>query len=232
MKRFFAILLTMVFVFAQDDETQADTTEQIEQTIEIADADTVQAIEEVVDDVVDSVVKHRIFFTGIQTGDIPELRVTLENMIRTRWGRERNIDFISENTVAQINRKLFFDGKIVVDSALFAELEKHNLQNSIVLLISADEYSVKPVRRFMVGAGIEGKLRADFLFYDVASQRVLFAAKLSSTSLVKKPPVFWRSLQERVHISAEDLNRINTNLLNNIVEQGFETMKIAVSSRR
>lgn len=237
MKRILTIFLAAFFVFAQDEtqtdgsevlQAQIDTAQQIAETTEEADT-TAEIAGETADT---AVARHRIFFMGVQTGDIPELRATLEDMVRTRWGSTENIDFVNPNISARVIRKLFYDGRIVIDPSFFDELEKNGLQNTIVLLINIDEYSVKPVRRLIIGAGVEGKLKADFLFYDAATGRQLFAAKLSSVSLVKKTPIFWRSVSERVVISADDLKKINSDLLNDIVRQGFETMKIAVSSKK
>ena len=227
MKRIFAIFLAAFFAFAQDVNefllTEADTVEQIAEITEETESVSTVAVENR---------SFRIFFTGIQTGDIPELRTTLENMIRTRFSSSDNIDFVNETVSARIIHNFFSGRRIVVDSLFFDELEKRGLGNTVVMLINVDEYSINPVRRIFVGAGVEGKLRANILFYDVEARRVLFAAKLSSSYLVKKPPIFWRSLSERVAISADDRRKINSELLDDIVRQSFESMILAVSSKK
>jgi hypothetical protein len=258
MKKSLIIFLAICFVFAQVEENvqaeidsiaPSEVTDTIQQ---IAEIDTTQGTEKAdsidiksdslltvadtneVSDTTDTAdtVKTIIFFAGVQTGDIPELRETLENAIRKQWSLESNTNFVNPSATARILRKLFNNGKIVIDSTFYTELAKQALENSVILLIDVDNYSVKPVRRLLVGAGVEGKLKADFLFFDAASRKPLFAAKLSSTALVKKTPIWWRSLQERVTISAEDLRNINSDLLDDIIKQGFEAMKIAVSSKK
>lgn len=251
MKHLFTLFAAAFLIFAQDTtvtaiDTTADSTTTSADTNQIIDGsdliDTTSDTNLVASDTTvvpadsadsaDSVVNYRIFFAGVQTGDIPELRQKLEDMIRTRWRTASNISFVNPTVSARIVGKMFADGDIVADSLFFAELTKQKLGNTVVLLIRVDEYSVNPVRRMLFGAGVEGKLKADFLFFDVASQQELFAAKLSSISIVKKAPIGWHSPKERVHVSTDDLKTINSELLDDIVEQGFEAMKIAVSSKK
>lgn len=175
---------------------------------------------------------HKIIFMGIQTNEIPELRNTFEDMIRAQFILEPNIDLIPKDISARISRKLFHGKKIVIDSVFFEELEKYELQNTIVLLIDVEEYYIKAVRRFGFGAGIEGKLKANYLFYDAAEKKELFLAKASSSSVIKKGFIFWHSLESKVTVSAQDIKKINADLLNDIVEQGFDMLEIAVSLKK
>ncbi|MDR0304674.1 MAG: hypothetical protein LBH98_07925 [Chitinispirillales bacterium] len=177
---------------------------------------------------------HKIVFVGIQSGEIPELRDTFEEMVRTHLGREINAEFIPKEFSMRVCRKLFLNNKIVIDSVFFEELKKHELQNTIVLLIDVEEYRVAAVRRaiFGAGAGIEGKLKANYLFYDANTQKELFFARASSVSTIKKGLVFWHSLESRVNISSDDIKKINADLLKNVVAQGFDMLEIAVSLRK
>jgi len=175
---------------------------------------------------------YTIFFAGVQVGQAPEIREKFADMIRTQLDRESNIDFVPKEISARICRKLFLDRKITINSTFFDELEKYELQNTIVLLVDIEEYSIKAVRRFVVGAGIEGKLKANFLFYDAAARRELFLAKASSVSVVKKGLVWWHSLETRVNISSSDIKEINSDLLKGVVEQGFDMLEIAISFKK
>jgi len=173
-----------------------------------------------------------IFFAGIQVGQAPEIRDRFADMIRTQLDRESNIDFVPKEVSARISRKLFLDKKITINSAFFDELEKYDLQNTIVLLVDIEEYSIKAARRYLIGAGVEGKLKASFLFYDAAARRELFLAKASSVSVVKKGLIWWHSLETSINISSDDIKKINADLLNDVVGQGFDMLEIAISFKK
>jgi len=175
---------------------------------------------------------YQIFFAGIQVGQAPEIRDKFADMIRTQLDRESNIDFVPKEISARICRKLFLDKKITINSIFFDELEKYDLQNTIVLLVDIEEYYIKAVRRFFIGAGVEGKLKANFLFYDAVARRELFLAKASSVSVVKKGLIGWHSLETRVNISSSDIKKINSDLLKDVVEQGFDMLEIAISFKK
>ena len=245
MKKFIIILIALGFVlFAQEPEEEGVLPLEPEEAEEIASQDFEEQEQEVQEeqeeqdiaespaDTAEDFVVNRIFFLGIQTGQIPELRETFEDMVRSQFGREINIGFVPKEVSARISRKLFSDKKAIIDSALFEELRKHELENVIVLLIDVDEYGIKPIRRFVVGAGVEGKLKAAYLFYDANTGKELFLAKASSTSLVKKGQIWWHSLESRVNISTDDIKKINADLLRTIVEQGFDMLEFAISLRK
>jgi hypothetical protein len=174
-------------------------------------------------------VLQNVFFVGLQIGNLPELRDRFEDMIRSRWGMESNIRFVPRDQTLRIIRRAFQDRAVEVDPTLFNELRKHNLQNSIALLVSVEEYSIQPVRRRLIGGNAEGRLDARFLFYDVAQERAILVTQTSSVSRIKKGLIWWRSPSDRVHITAADRMKINTELLEDAVAKGFDMMKIAVS---
>jgi hypothetical protein len=252
MKKILIIFATAFLLIAQDTDTlPSDSTLQITDTTLLATQDTVDISVETIDttdaeavdtadvnDLVlnanakDSIKVNKILFMGIQVGEIPELRNTLEDMIRTQLGREVNVEFIPKEVSLRICRKLFMERKILINSAFFDELEKYELQNTVVLLIDVSEYSIKKVRRFVFGAGVEGKLKADYLFYDAKDKKELFFAKASSTFTVKKEPIFWNTLDSKIIISTAEIQKINDYLLKDIVGQGFDMLEIAISLRK
>jgi len=248
MKKFLIIFTAAFFLFAQENETApADATQTVDESA-LQATDTVSQAPQITEDEISaqdtvadttaiaqaSVEKkvYRIFFAGIQVEQAPEIRDRFADMIRTQLDRESNIDFVPKEVSARICRKLFLDKKITVNSAFFEELEKYELQNTIVLLVDIEEYSIKAVRRLLIGAGVEGKLKANFLFYDAAARGELFLAKASSVSLVKKGLVWWHSLETRISVSSSDIKKINADLLKDVVEQGFDMLEIAISFKK
>jgi len=172
---------------------------------------------------------HDVFFVGLQTGNAPEIRDRFEDMVRSRWGTESSIRFIPREQTLRILRRTFLDGAVEVDPTLFNELRKHGLENSIALLITVEEYSVKPVRRLGIIGEAEGRLGVRFLFYDVAHERALLVTRTLSVSRIRKTVLGWRPPSARVHITASDRVQINAELLEDAVAKGFDMMKIAVS---
>jgi len=242
MKKITAIFLTVFLLFAQDNAPVADdilpqaldTLETQAQTESIEDTASAQTV-----DTADSTVSaqtgaavSKIFFIGVQTGDIPELRETFDDMIRTKWGTESGVEFVSKDVSMRIRRKLFSDKRIYVDSLLFAELRKHNLENTVLLLVSVNEYSISAVRNLLVFGEVEGKMDVGFVFYDVSNKKELFVTHTSGVSKIKKGLIGFKSPRERVNINAGDRRKINSELLDYAVKNGFDMMKIAVSLKK
>jgi hypothetical protein len=249
MKKFLIIFIAAFFLFAQDNETLPDTqTVNADVQADTQTIDTVQqqpqiaeneiAVEEPSADTAEIAETNTekkiylIFFAGIQVGQAPEISERFEDMIRTQLDRESNIDFVPKDVSVRICRKLFLDKKITINTAFFDELEKYNLKNTIVLLVDIEEYSIKVVRRFLIAAGVEGKLKANFLFYDTNMRKELFLAKASSISVVKKGLVGVHSPETRINISSADIIKINDHLLKDVVEQGFNMLEIAISFKK
>jgi len=246
MKKFLILFASSFLLFAQEpDVLPALETPPIEDSVELVEVENVDtaAVADTVDiAVADSVITetavknvartHNVLFMGVQSGEIPEIRETFENMIRTKFGRESNVAFIGKDVSTRISKTLFLGRKTVIDSVFFAELEKRKLQNSIVLLIEIDEYYIKAVRKYGVLGAIEGKLRVNYLFYDAAVKKELFFANVASTAVEKKGLIFWHSPQTKIPVGAFDVKRINEKLLGDIVEQGFGMLEFAISLRK
>jgi hypothetical protein len=255
MKKFTAIFLTAFLLFAQDDLPLPPATDDVLPPAQTAATETQAQIEPVentqtaqtVPDTTDTnvaidtaqtplaktvVTVKKIFFVGLQTGDIPEIREKLDDIIRTKWGTESDVDFVSKDLTIKIRRKLFLDRKVFVDSLLFAELQKYNLENTILLFISVDNYSIKAVRNRLIFGEIEGKMDVTFTYYDVLNKKELFVTQTNAASKIKKGMIWWKTPQERVNINANDRRNINEELLNYTVEKGFDMMKIAISLKK
>jgi hypothetical protein len=217
-------------LFAQDEGVNlpAPNNDVSEQVLQI-DNDFPQENVEEQETQPQNAVVHDIFFVGLQTGDIPELRDRFEDMIRLRWGTESNVRFVSKEQTQRIRRRAFSDKAVEASPAFFNELRKHGLENSIVLFIFIEEHSIKPVRRLLFAGRVEGRLGARLLFYDAAQEKAMLVTRTSSVSQIKKGFIGFKSPTERVHITASDKMKINAELLEDAVTNGFGMMKIAVS---
>ena len=187
----------------------------------------------------------KILFSGIEKGVIDEFRTSYEDELYKVWGVDPNISFVSKRDVAIVRRTLFggdatlvnseFKSSLVSTNDLSASggvkkiLKDYHLDSVILVVPTVVEFSIKRVRRYIIGAETQSTLSIHFLFYDVANNRELYSSTISEILHKKEMPIFWQSPDRVTPLTATEKVDIYNKLIDGSVKKSYLILKEAIA---
>ena len=145
-----------------------------------------------------------IAFLGILPGGAPEFEKGFESNLRERLVVLSDISLTDYNDIEYIKKKTEFIKSPVISREFIETLYYISDDKTLLVWGKINNFSCKPVRKWLIGAEIEGTLSVTLILYSLHFKNYMYLGDIESFSRIRKPPVFFQKIDKSVHIGAID----------------------------
>lgn len=160
-----------------------------------------------------------ITFFGIVPGGAPEFEKGFEKLLREQIAVTDGITMADYFDIQYLKKKTNFLNSPYISRSLIQTLLQISNEKALIVWGEITDYSIKTVRRWLIGAEVIGSLTLNLSMYSLAFHEFLYLGDIKCVTNLKKPPVFFRSTEKVTEINVSDRINLLENLQADAVQQ-------------
>jgi hypothetical protein len=145
-----------------------------------------------------------IAFLGILPGGTPEFEKSFEVDLRERLSVLPDISLTDYNDIEYLKKKTGFIKSPVISRNFIETIYYIADDKTLLIWGKVNNFTCKPVRKWLIGAEIEGTLSFSLILYSLYFKNYMYLGDVESSSRIKKPPVFFQQIDKSVHVDVID----------------------------
>lgn len=172
-----------------------------------------------------------IVYMGIVPGGAPEFEERFGDRFREQIAVIPGIDLADYHDTEYLKKKTDFYDSPVLSRSFIESLMQISNDKTIVVWGMVSDFSIKPVRRWLLGAEALGSLTLVLTMYSLGFHEYAFLGDVKCEASVPKPPPFFRSVDKVTHITASDRTDIITELQKQAADKSSDIISDMVRSQ-
>jgi hypothetical protein len=145
-----------------------------------------------------------VAFLGIIPGGSPEFEKGFETNVRERLVMLPDVSLTDYNDIEYIKKKTEFMKSPEISRQFIETIDYIADDKTLLVWGKVNSVSFKPMRKWLLGAEIEGTLSFSLGLYSLHFKNYMYLGDVESFSRIGKPPVFFHQIEKSVHINALD----------------------------
>lgn len=145
-----------------------------------------------------------VAFLGIVPGGAPEFEKSFETDLRERLAVLSDVSLTDYNDIEYLKKKTDFLKSPVISRQFIETILYIADDNMLLVWGKVNDFSCKPVRKWLLGAEIVGTLSFSLELYSLNFKNYMYLGDIESSSSIRIPPVFFQKIEKSVHIDAQD----------------------------
>ncbi len=172
-----------------------------------------------------------VVFLGILPGGAPEFEKKFSDLLREQITVVPEVTIADYDETRRLKKRTDFNNSPVLTRSFIEKLMLVASEKTLVVWGDIADFSIKPVRRWLIGAEAVGNITISLTMYSLDFREVAFIGDLSCETRIPKSPVFFRSVDKVTHITAADRTAIIKELQKQAVRKSTDLIKSVVVSQ-
>lgn len=172
-----------------------------------------------------------IVYMGIVPGGAPEFEERFDSRLREQIAVIPGMNLADYNDTEYLKKKTDFVDSPVLSRSFIESLMLIASDKTVVVWGKVSDFSIKPVRRWLLGAEAVGSLTLVLTIYSLGFHEYAYLGDVTCKASVPKPPPFFRSVNKVTHITASDRAAIIKELQKQAAEKFSDIVSDVIRSQ-
>ena len=172
-----------------------------------------------------------VVYMGLVPGGAPEFEERFDEQIRQQIAVIPGINLADFNDTEYLKNKTGFVSSPVISRSFIESLMLISNDKTVVVWGKVTDSSIKPVRRWLIGAEAVGSLTLCLTMYSLSFKEYAYLGDVKCKASVPKPLVLFRNVDKVTHITASDRATIIKELQKQAAEKSADILSDVIRSQ-
>lgn len=172
-----------------------------------------------------------VVYMGLVPGGAPEFEERFNEQIRQQIAVIPGINLADFNDTEYLKHTTGFVGSPVISRSFIESLMLISNDKTVVVWGKVTDSSIKPVRRWLIGAEAVGSLTLCLTMYSLSFKEYAYLGDVKCKASVPKPLVLFRNVDKVTHITASDRATIIKELQKQAAEKSADILSDVIRSQ-
>jgi hypothetical protein len=172
-----------------------------------------------------------VVFLGILPGGAPEFEKRFTELLREQISVISGVGIADYDDTQYLKKRTDFEDSPVITRSFIEKLIQMTTEKTLVVWGAISQCTIKPVRRWLVGAEAVGTLTLSLTMYSLDFHEYAYIGDIECTARVLKPPVFFRSVDKVTHITASERGDIIAELQDRAARKSVDVINGIIKSQ-
>ncbi len=157
--------------------------------------------------------KVNVIYLGLSDESIPSISGDYDSALRDRLTMLPSVSLADYRQTRIYGQKAGFTYYPTVSKSLVQKLMKTVGDSTIVIWTRAEKYDISVQRKNLLTTRIMGDLRIKMVVYSLSLEQYMYTGQIHAKYSLRKGPAFFRPVKTVTHVSVDDRQIINDNLI-------------------